>query len=57
MKIIFKYNLFLILNLFAFHTNKKQYLGPQHKVKKKEKHIRMHNNDFDMLLRQIAKNP
>ena len=37
--------------LFAFHTNKKQYLDTLHKEKKKEMHIRMRNNDFDILLR------
>ena len=39
------------LTLFAFHTNRKQYLDTLHKQKKKEMHIRMHNNDFDILIR------
>ena len=39
--------------LFAFHTNKEQYLDTLHKQKKKEMHIRMHNNDFDVHLRSV----
>ena len=38
---------------FAFHTNEKQHLDTLHKQKKKEMHLRMHNNDFDMLLRSV----
>ena len=43
----------LTLTLFAFHTNKKQYLDTFHKQKKKVMQIRMHNNDFDILLRSV----
>ena len=39
--------------LFAFHTNKKQYLDTLHIQKKKEMRGRMHNNDFDMLLGSV----
>ena len=53
MKIICKYNLLPILTLFAFHTNKKQYLDTFHIQKKKEMHRRMHNSDFDILHRSV----
>ena len=35
--------------LFAFHTNKKQYLDTIHKQKKKELRLRMLNDDFNMI--------
>ena len=37
-------------SLFAFHTNKKQYLNNR---RKEEMHLRMHNNDFDIFLRSV----
>ena len=45
------------LTLFAFRTNKKQYLDTLHIQKKKEMHRRMHNNDFDILLRSVHLSP
>ena len=42
------------LTLFAFHTNKKQYLDTLHIIqKKREMHRRVHNNDFDILIRSV----
>ena len=41
------------LTLFAFHINKKHYLDTFHKQNKTVMHIRMHNYDFDILLRSV----
>ena len=41
------------LTLFAFHTSKKQYFDTLHKQMKKGMHLRMQNNDFDILLRSV----
>ena len=43
------------MTLFAFHTNKKQYLVTIHVQKKREMHRRMQNNDFDILLQSVYK--
>ena len=53
MKIIHKYNLVPYFDFICFQYKKNQYLDILHKQKKKlkEMHIRMHNNDFDILLR------
>ena len=41
------------MTLFAFHTNKKQYLDTLHVQNLKEIHHRVHNNEFDILLKII----
>ena len=46
----------LTFTLFAFHTNKKQYLDILHNIQqKKEINIRMHNKNFDSFLRSVHK--
>ena len=57
MKIIHKYNLFHNVDFIAFHKNKKKYLVTLHKQMKKEMHRRMHNNDFDIVLRSVTIRP